>query len=129
MFSLRLETISRFIGGSLLISMGIMVSLFVVSNSGGAVPSSSYALNPNFMNGSPSTLVSLSMDSILQSPITLVFDPSPAPHQTPVLHTTAWHTAPFKVWSLITATGVVFIGILYLLLKRFHFGMSEEIFP
>ncbi len=38
MFSLRLETISRFIGGLLLISMGIFVSLFVVSIAGGAIP-------------------------------------------------------------------------------------------
>ncbi len=129
MFSLRLEAISRFVGGMLLIIMGILMSLFVVTIAGGAVPSGSYVLNPNFMNGSPSTLSTSSMDSDVQPPLTLIFDPSPAPHQPAVLHTTLWVTAPIKAWALIAVVGATVIGILYLLLRRVHFGMSEEIFP
>ncbi len=81
------------------------------------------------MNGSPPSLFTISMDSNVQPPLYLVFDLLSAPHQTAVLHTIVWHTAPIKVWSLIAAAGLVFIGILYLLIRRMHSGMSEEIFP
>jgi len=113
----------------LLIGMGILVSLSVVTIAGGAIPIGSYVLNPNFMNGSPSTYLTFSLDSNVQSPLTMVLDLPPAPHQTAVRYTAEWHTAPIKAGSLIAAVGVAVIGILYLLLRRVHFGMSEEIFP
>lgn len=130
MVSLRLEAISRFIGGLLLINIGTFVSLLVVASAGGAIPSSSYLTNPNFMNGSSPTLFRSFMDSNVQSPVRMVFDPPLAASPTiAVFHNTLWNKAPIKVWSLIAAGSLIFICILYLLIRRVHSSMSEEIFP
>jgi hypothetical protein len=130
MLFLRLEAISRYVGGILLIGMGILVSLFVVTRVGGAVPASSYELNPNFMNGSPPAyIIESSLDSNVQPPVTIVLDTPLTLHEPAVLPYTEWHPAPIKAWSWIAAAGVVITGILYLLLRRMRFGMSEEIFP
>jgi hypothetical protein len=129
MLFLRLEAISRYVGGILLIGMGILVSLFVVTIAGGAVPTGSWATNPGFMRDSLPTNFTISLDSNVQPRLTVVLDLPPAPHQPAVLHTTVWHTAPIKAWVLLAAVGLAVIGILYLLLRRMHFSMSEEIFP
>jgi hypothetical protein len=129
MFSLRIEGISRFIGGLLLIIMGILGSLFVVSSVGGAVPTGSWATNPSFLRDSPHTYITFSSGSNGQSPLTMIPYLPPATHQPAVLSTTIWHTAPIRAWSRISAVGLVFFVSLYLLLRRKHFGLSEEIFP
>jgi hypothetical protein len=112
----------------LLIGIGIFVSIFVVTIAGGAVPIDSYTLNPNFINGSPPAY-SISFDSNVNPPLTLVNDFSPTLHEPAVINTTEWHTGPIKAGFWIAAASVVFITILYLLLRRVHYCMSEEIFP
>jgi hypothetical protein len=128
MFSLRLEVVSRFVGGMLLIGIGICVSLFVLTIAGGAIPSGSYETNPNFMNDSAS-VYTISVDSNVQPSLSLVPDLPRVSHQTAVIYSAEWRTAPIKAWSLLAGAVIVFIGILYLLLRRVHFGMSKEIFP
>lgn len=128
MFSLRLETVSRFIRGMLLIGIGVCVSLFVLTIAGGAIPSGSYEINPNFMNDSVS-IYTISVNSNVQPALSLVPDLPRVSHQTAVIYSVEWRTAPIKLWTWVAAAGLVLIGSLYLLLKRLHFGMAEEIFP
>jgi hypothetical protein len=130
MVSLRLEAISRFIGGLLLINIGIFVSLLVVTSAGGAIPSSSYSTDPNFMKGSPPELIRSLRDSNLQNPLQMVYLSSYASlPQIAVLYNTLWNKEPIKVWSLIAAASLIFICILYLSIRRVHSNMSKEIFP
>jgi hypothetical protein len=147
MFSLRLETISRFTGSILLIALGILLSLFLVTLSGGAVPITSWATNPGFMrdsslnyfsvepkmqpsiNGNRYFTLAPQQPAVLQPTINGRLYLTPASQQPAVLQTTTWQTAMIKTWSLVATTCVVFTGLLYLLLRRVHFGMSEEIFP
>jgi hypothetical protein len=128
MFLHKLEPISRFLGIIFLVSMGVYTSLLVVTIAGGAVPSSSYETNPILMNDSVS-IYSISVDSNVQPSLSLVPDLPRVSHQTAVIYSVEWRTAPIKAWSLLTGAVMVFIGILYLVTRRVHSGMSEEIFP
>jgi hypothetical protein len=129
MISIKFDAVNKYVGAILLIGTGILLILFVVTIAGEAVPSGSYISNPDFLKDSPPSYQYSSLDSNVQPPMTLVFDSSPIYHQTAVLYIARWSTKPIKSWSLIAAASLVFIGILYLLLKRVHSGMSEEIFP
>ena len=127
MLSLRLESMIRFIGWVLLISVGILIALLVMTVIGGAVPIGTWTLNPNYLQGSSPAFVAVSGPQNLMNG--LYFDYRPAPQAAAVLYTTEWHTLPIKTGFLIVAGVVAVLGIICLWLRRTLRDMSEEVFP
>jgi hypothetical protein len=126
MLSLRLETMTRFIGWVLLISVGILIALLVMIVVGGAVPIGTWTLNPNSLRGSATYLTFFDPQNATNG---LYFDYSPARRAAAVLYTTEWHTLPIETGLLIPAGVVAVLGIVCLWLRRTLRDMSEEAFP
>jgi len=123
MLFIRLEGMTRFVGLVLMICVGILIALFVMTYSGGAIPVERFALNPNYLQGLPPSLTfSDTKDSLFIEYKTV----SP---QTAVSVTTEWLTSPFRTGALIMVGVVVALDILYLFLRRMYGSVPEEIFP
>ncbi len=139
MLSLRLDTVNRFVGNLLLVSLGVLITLLVLTSKGSAVPSGKATLMIDLFNPSPTTTVATIQElqvpyppaiTIVRSEFPIADDLAHKPNFRPVhLNTYQWQKQPIRLGAGIAAAVTGFLGLLYLGLKFLYRSASKEIFP
>lgn len=134
MLSLRLDAVTRFVGGLLLVTVGILACLLVMNFSGAATPTTSWRLEPSFTRDSIPFEIKVEINKMSQGSgeqPNLVTETNipPAPEPAVLQPTTTWNSAPIQGACRIVAALIGVLGLIYLLIRVKQSGFSEEIFP
>ncbi len=127
MLSLKLNTVHRLIGGLLLVSLGVLITLLVLTFKGSAIPAEKASSNIDYFDESPSTLSTISRATFMvdsnghmEGPISI---------STLIQSPYKWQAQPIRLGAGIAAAVTGFLGLLYVGLKLLYRNISKEIFP
>src|SRR5450759_1478215 len=113
MLSLRLNTANRLIGGLLLMSLGILVTLLTLTLLGSALPAEKANPNINYFNASPSTLSAISRGTFMTVDSNGHVE-GPIPISTILQSPYEWQKQSIRLGAEIAASVTVALGLLYL---------------